>query len=104
MFSERVSVGLLSAFLLLSSIPHAISGPIPDKSPNPLTGAPDFSKDPFPPYPSIDNITTKSIRGTRLYGWKGCAHEETQKIAEAYDDFYTLAQQPDVYNNIDWKD
>lgn len=69
--------------------------------------APDFSKDPFPPYPDLkddsgNNLTTENIRGVHLFGWKGCTSDETRQIQEAYNDFYTLANQFSVYNNIAW--
>src|SRR6187402_2513262 len=69
--------------------------------------APDFSKDQFPPYPSLknpdgSNITIESLRGTHLFGWKGCETEEVNAISQAYNDFYELARQPVVYNSIDW--
>jgi hypothetical protein len=48
------------------------------------------------------NITIANLRGTHLFGWKGCSKEEANEISTAYNDFYTLAQQQSVYNNIDW--
>jgi hypothetical protein len=70
--------------------------------------APDFSKDPFPPYPSLQNpdgsnITLENLRGTRLFGWWGCTGERAKLIQEAYNDFYKLSNQLEVYNKIDWK-
>jgi hypothetical protein len=69
--------------------------------------APDFAKDHIPPYPSLkkpdgSNLTIESVRGAHLFGWKGCTNEEANEISTAYNDFYTLAQQPALYNNIDW--
>ena len=71
--------------------------------------APDFSKDAIPPYPDLkgpqgQDLTIASLRGVHLFGWKGCTGDEGKQIAKAYDDFYKLAQQPAVYNNIDWND
>ncbi|RYP00514.1 hypothetical protein DL764_006483 [Monosporascus ibericus] len=69
--------------------------------------APDFSNDKFPPYPDLkdesgNNITVENIRGTHLFGWKGCGNEEVNKITRAYKDFHTLTSQDGVYKNIDW--
>jgi hypothetical protein len=66
---------------------------------------PDYSKDKFPPYPSLtnadgSNITIENLRGTRLFGWKGCEVKDTKAIAEAYDDFYKLANP--LSSKIDW--
>ena len=74
-------------------------------SDNPWDDAPDFSKDPFPPYPPLknadgSNISTENLRGTRLYGWKGCERDDARAIAEAFDDFYKLASP--LASNIDW--
>jgi hypothetical protein len=46
---------------------------------------------------------TKFLQGTRLFGWTGCDTNEINDISEAYNDFYKLAQQSDVYSSIDWK-
>jgi hypothetical protein len=46
------------------------------------------------------NITTQNLRGTRLYGWKGCDVSEAKAIAEAYVDFQKLASP--LASNIDW--
>ena len=74
---------------------------------NPLDYAPDFSNDPFPPYPPVhrsdgSNFTAENWRGTRLFGWKGCAENEVNLITQAWNDFYKLAQQKDLYKDIDW--
>jgi hypothetical protein len=61
-----------------------------------------WQNDTIPPYPSLKDPSTQNILGTRLFGWKGCTVRESQDIAEAYDDFYTLAQQDGVAKNIDW--
>ena len=71
--------------------------------------APNHSKDPFPPYPDLKDdkgnpIDPKSVRGTRLFGWTGCDVNEQKIIVESYNDFYKLAQQKEVYDNIDWTD
>ena len=71
--------------------------------------APDFSKDEIKPYPDIkgpngEDLTIENLRGVHLFGWKECSGEEGKWIAEAYNDFYKLEQQPVVYNNIDWND
>jgi hypothetical protein len=72
---------------------------------DPLTNRPDYFKDQFPPYPPMINadgtdIAIENLRGTRLYGWKGCAVDETKVIAEAFDDFYKLANP--LSSKIDW--
>ena len=69
--------------------------------------APDFAKDQIQPYPSLKdangaNLTVDNIRGVHLYGWKGCDARESNAISEAYNDFYKLANQQEVYNKIDW--
>ncbi|RYO89846.1 hypothetical protein DL766_007921 [Monosporascus sp. MC13-8B] len=69
--------------------------------------APDFFNDKFPPYPDLkdesgNNITVENIRGTHLFGWKGCGNEEVNKITRAYKDFHTLTSQDGVHKNIDW--
>jgi len=71
--------------------------------------SPNYSNDTFPPYPPLThangtNIDVQALRGTRLYGWKGCEVQEQKDLAQAYDDFYKLAQQTEVYNNIVWDD
>lgn len=71
--------------------------------------APDFGNDPFPPYPPLtdddgSNISIDNLRGTHIYGFKGCTEERRRLIQEAYSDFHTLADQLDVYNNIVWTD
>lgn len=71
--------------------------------------APDFKNDAIPPYPSLKNpdgsdISIDSIRGVRLFGWKGCGGGDREKvIARAYNDFYKLSNQQAVYNAINWK-
>jgi hypothetical protein len=84
----------------VSEPPHATSTLIP------LDYAPDFSKDPFPPYPDVyqadgSNFTAENWRGTRLFGWKGCGKQERNIIVETWNDFHTLSSQ-DALKNIDW--
>lgn len=72
---------------------------------DPWDHAPDFSKDPFPPYPPLknpdgSNITIENLRGTRLFGWKGCSSSDSKAIAEAFDDFHKLADP--LASNLDW--
>lgn len=86
----------------LSAIANADNGTVWDY-------APDFSKDQIQPYPSFkepngSNLTTDNLRGARLFGYKGCGNDEANNIAEAYNDFYKLANQVTVYNKIDWSD
>ncbi|KIN09024.1 hypothetical protein OIDMADRAFT_23751 [Oidiodendron maius Zn] len=69
--------------------------------------APNFANDPIQPYPSLKNpdgtnISIENLKGTRLYGWKGCSPNEVEDIKDAWDDFYKLAQQKDLYKKIDW--
>ncbi|KAL9124459.1 MAG: hypothetical protein Q9217_006211 [Psora testacea] len=71
--------------------------------------APDFKNDPIQPYPDLkssngEDLTIENLRGVHLFGWKGCSGDEGKWIKEAYNDFYKLAQQPELYNNIDWSD
>ncbi len=66
----------------------------------------DFGNDAIPSYPSLKNandtnITLSGLRRAHLFGWKGCSNEESNDTAKAYDGFFTLAQQLDVYNKID---
>ena len=72
---------------------------------DPLAHGPDYSRDKFPPHPSLtdsngSNITVENLRGTRLYGWKGCEVDETKAIASAFDDMYKLAKP--LASKIDW--
>jgi hypothetical protein len=77
-------------------------------TPHPLDYAPDFSKDPFPPWPDIynpdgSNISVQNWRGTKLFGWKGCKKPERDMIAQAFRDFYKLSQQKQLWDGIDWE-
>jgi hypothetical protein len=69
--------------------------------------APSFAGDAIQPFPDLtdssgNNISVDSLRGTHLFGWKGCTGERAKLIKQAYNDFYTLSNQLEVYNNIDW--
>lgn len=71
--------------------------------------APNFKNNPIQPYPDLrgsngEYLTIENLRGVHLFGWKGCSGEESKWIKEAYNDFYKLAKQPELYNNIDWND
>jgi len=71
--------------------------------------APNFKNDAIQPYPDLkgpkgEDLTIANLRGVHLFGWKGCSGDEGKWIKEAYNDFYKLAQQPELYNNIDWND
>ncbi|KAL9585289.1 MAG: hypothetical protein Q9212_001613 [Teloschistes hypoglaucus] len=71
--------------------------------------APNFKNDPIQPYPDLkgpngEDLTIENLRGVHLFGFKGCSGEEGAWIKEAYGDFYKLAQQAELYNNIDWND
>lgn len=92
------SAALISALLL--GLAHAADE-------DPLANGPDYSNDKFPPYPPLtsadgSNITAENLRGTRLYGWKGCEVEDTIAIASAFDDMYKLANP--LASQIDWAD
>ena len=96
---------LLNALLFCASIARTTAS-IAGIATSPLDFGIDYTKDPFPPYPPLtypngSNISIVNLRGTRLYGWKGYAYSKND-IAQAFDDFYTLSQQPSVYKNIDW--
>lgn len=63
--------------------------------------------DAIPPYPSLtnadgNNISVDNLRGTHLFGFKGCTRDRATTIATAYNDFNTLASQMSVYNSILW--
>ena len=101
-FTKKLSYLSLVVWYLLASLIDANGEKIWDF-------APDYSQDPFPPYPSLENpdgsnITIENLRGTRLYGWTDCGVNERNAITEAWDDFHTLVSQPGVYQNIDWAD
>jgi hypothetical protein len=69
--------------------------------------APDFSNDGHQPFPSLkdddgNDISVENLRGTRLFGYKGCEKEEANKIDQAFKDFHTLVSQNGVHSNIDW--
>lgn len=71
--------------------------------------APDFRNDPIQPFPDLKdpdgkNLTTENIRGVHLFGFKGCTNHEGNDIKVAYNDFYKLAQQPELYKSINWSD
>jgi hypothetical protein len=113
MFSDWAFTALLNALLLCSSIARVIAAPIIPINDtfsipiSPLDFGVDYTNDPFPPYPPFtnpdgSNISIANLRGTRLYGWKGCASSEMNIITQAYNDFHTLAKQPAIYKNIDF--
>ena len=96
----------ISATPVRRDIPDALKPRQSEATPNPLDYAPDFSADPFPPWPDVhnadgSNISTQNWRGTKLFGWKGCDVNDKNLITSTMQDFYTLAQQ-DAVNNIDW--
>ena len=112
--STLVSQCLIINLAILHTSATAAKGDIPDAlkprqseaTPNPLDYAPNFSGDPFPPWPEIynadgSNISTQNWRGTKLFGWKGCDVGDKNLITSTMQDFYTLAQQ-DAVNKIDW--
>ncbi|KAL2813095.1 hypothetical protein BJX63DRAFT_231074 [Aspergillus granulosus] len=81
---------------------------VPENLVTPWGYAPDYSNDPFPPYPPVTNedssrINASNLRGTRLFGWKGCSLAEKDIIIDTWKDFYKLAQQDVLHTNFDWK-
>ncbi|KAF1961810.1 hypothetical protein CC80DRAFT_436156 [Byssothecium circinans] len=69
--------------------------------------APDWSKDPFPPYPPITDdhgnaIDAQNLRGTRLFGWQACEQSAVNIIKETYADFYKLSHVDGLWKNFDW--
>ncbi|KAG8531808.1 uncharacterized protein KY384_003444 [Bacidia gigantensis] len=120
MFSSIQSYSRLYAFTIIGLIPlivvsSPVERPIPsvlrprqtEATPHPLDYAPDFSKDPFPPWPNVNKddgsrLETQNWRGTKLFGWKGCEKQDQQTIVQTFNDFYTLAQQKSVWDDIDW--
>ncbi|KAF1829867.1 hypothetical protein BDW02DRAFT_126738 [Decorospora gaudefroyi] len=71
--------------------------------------APDLSQyafDPFPPLKDEDGnqIDAENIRGTRLFGYYGCASGDVKIINEAYNDFGKLSHVNGLYSNIAWGD
>lgn len=89
------------------AVPDALRPRQSAATPHPLDYAPDFSKDPFPPWPSVynddgSNITTENWRGTKLFGWKGCGPDAQKVIVKTMEEFYKLAQQEALWKEIDW--
>ncbi|KAI4197393.1 MAG: hypothetical protein LQ350_005944 [Teloschistes chrysophthalmus] len=104
---------LLPFFAATSSFISSVAADLDEyKSPNGTTiwdEAPNFKNDPIQPYPDLkgpngEDLTIENLRGVHLFGYKGCSGQESVWIKEAYSDFYKLAQQPELYNNIDWSD
>ena len=110
MLSKKRAVTFLTA--VSSFFSHATADLAEYKNPDGKTiwdEAPDFKNDAIQPYPDLkgsngEDLTIASLRGVHLFGWKGCSGQEGKWIQEAYNDFYKLAQQPELYNNIDWND
>jgi hypothetical protein len=70
---------------------------------------PDWSNDPFPPYPPLTDdkgnlIDAQNLRGTRLFGFNGCDSKAQTIIHSTYDDFYKLSHQNGLSANIAWKE
>src|SRR5215472_14675882 len=96
-FSKKLTCVSLVVWCILASLIDANGESI-------WNFAPDYSQDPFPPYPPLQNpdgsnITIENLRGTRLYGWTDCGVNERNDITEAWNDFHTLASQPAVCQN-----
>lgn len=86
-------------------LPSLASTLLLSRAVDPVKDRPDFSKDAIPPYPPLNNadgssISIENLRGTRLYGWKGCSRPDAQSIAEAFNDFNKLASP--LASGIDW--
>lgn len=102
MHSVRTIVMLCTIIFSFSTIANAGNATVWDYAPN-------FTEDLIQPYPSLKNpngssLTVDSIRGVHLFGWKGCSNAEGNMISEAYNDFYKLANQLEIYKKIDWND
>jgi hypothetical protein len=92
MFSDTACTALLKALFFCSSIALVSAVPGIPISPgffiptSPLEFGVDYTNDSFPPYPPLTNpdgsdINVVNLRGTRLYGWKGCDVSEDKAIA-----------------------
>ena len=109
MLSKRAVTLLVT---LSSFFPHSTADLPEYKNPDGKTiwdEAPKFQNDSIQPFPDLkgpngEDLTIENLRGVHLFGWKGCSGDEGKWIKEAYGDFYKLAQQPELYNNIDWND
>lgn len=70
---------------------------------------PDWSKDPFPPYPPLTDGSGKlldaaNIRGTRLFGYTGCSENDRSIIDSTYNDFYRLTHIDGLWKNFAWNE
>ncbi|EFW15017.1 conserved hypothetical protein [Coccidioides posadasii str. Silveira] len=67
---------------------------------------PNALDDKFTPYPNlaadINDVSIRLSHPAQLYEWNGCSSDERNAISEAYRDFDHLANQPDVFADIDW--
>lgn len=107
--------GLISSDAILYVITTPVQRDIPDAlrprqseaTLHPLDCAPDFSQDSYPPRPEVtkpdgSNIAVENLRGTRLFGWKGCDSGAREIIVETMKHFHTLADQEALWKDIDW--
>ena len=97
----------VNASPIQQDLPDALKPRQSEAKPHPLDYGPDFSKDPFPPYPDVmnpdgSNITVENWRGVRLFGWKGCDSGAQSIIVETMKHFHTLADQKALWKDIDW--
>ena len=105
----------LNSYAILKASATPIQGDSPDAiqprqseaTPHPLDYAPNFSQDPFPPWPAVtnpdgSNISVENWRGTRLFGWKGCEPNAQKVVVETMNDFHKLANQESLWKDIDW--
>ena len=70
---------------------------------------PDWSKDPFPPYPPLTDengnlLDAQNVRGTRLYGYTGCSSNDKSIIDATFDDFYKLTHIDGLWANFAWNE
>lgn len=103
---ELLAIVFSSLLSVAAAAPSASSSSSANDTKPDYPEAPDFSNDEIQPYPSLKNsdgsyIDIANLRGVRLFGFKGCGTGEGNDITQAYNDFYTLSNQPG-YNAIDW--
>ncbi|XTI88893.1 hypothetical protein V2W45_1188632, partial [Cenococcum geophilum] len=70
---------------------------------------PDWENDELPPFPPLTDsegkkIDAANLRGTRLFGYKGCGKAEKKIIDDTYVDFSYLAALPTLKDGIAWND
>lgn len=68
--------------------------------------SPDWSTDPFPPYPLLTDdsgslIDSENVRGTRLFGYMGCSSIEKSIIDATFDDLYAVTHLDSQWANFE---